>query len=115
MFSIEKLRQEAKFVDVTTWSDEIEYALFRFPNDEIGHARAVEYRNAYNASLKTAMGITDDDLELQSPDWNQRPEEYDQAMHAELYRLRTAGLSYYVGPQVIGNDDPMPTDYPHDH
>lgn len=113
MGTMDDWRREAAFVDVVTSTCEDEQTLYRFPNDKIGHSRAVGYRNAYNAVLRKAMGITDADLALSHPD-RARPHEYDRAMLAETYRDASAGLSYIHPPKLVGNDDPMPTDYPHD-
>jgi len=116
--TLEERRREAKFVDVTVpmsgWDDGSTHTVYRFPNDEIGHGRAVEYRNAYNLSLRQAMGLTEADLELERPDYGQRPEEYERALKAEQYRDHTAGLSYPRVQRFVSNDDPLPTDYPHD-
>lgn len=118
MSTLDEQRKNAHFVDVTAplsgWDDAASFTLYRFPNDETGHGRAVEYRNAYNESLRQAMGLSKDDLELERPDYGLRPEEYDRALKAEQYRDHTAGLSYPREPKFIGNSDPMPTDYPHD-
>lgn len=111
----DEYRSTAEFVDVVAGDREMERTLHRFPNDEIGHGRAVEYRNAYNADLRRAMGITDADLELEGPDWGQRPDEYDRAMKVESYYTDSASLSYVHPPKVVANDAPLPTDYPHDY
>lgn len=119
MSTLEERRQEAKFVDVVApfsgWDgDDGHFTIYRFPNDKIGNGRAVEYRNAYNESLRKATGIPQADLELERPDWKLRPDEYDRAMKAEQYRYHTAALRYPETERFVGNDDPMPTDYPHD-
>jgi hypothetical protein len=118
MNRLEKQRQEANFVDVveplSSWDYAENVTVYRFPNDETGHGRAVDYRNAYNESLREAIGVTDADLELQPPDSGQRPGEFDRACKAERYRDHMAHLEYVKEENVIGNDDPMPTDYPHD-
>ena len=119
MSTLDERRQAAKFVDVVTpvsgWDgDDGKITVYRFPNDETGHGRAVVYRNAYNESLRQAMGVSKEDLELESPDWGQRPDEYDRAMQARQYFDHTASLSYPETKRFVGNDDPMPTDYPHD-
>lgn len=109
-----ELRETAEHVDVTTWSDDAKHIIHRFPNDREGHGRAVQYRNAFNASLRKAMGVTDADLELERADFNQRPGEYERALLAEMYREHTAALTYVAPVPVVGNADPLPTDYPHD-
>lgn len=111
---MDEYRRSAQFVDVVTGDREMRDTLYRFPNDELGHSRAIEYRNAYNADLRKAMGVTDADLALKQPDHQARPHEYDRAMLVETFRDASAGLSYVHPPKLIGNDDPMPTDYPHD-
>ena len=116
----ERRREAAKFVDVVTpfsaWDDDDgKFTVYRFPNDETGHSRAVEYRNAYNESLQKAMGVSEADLELERPDWGQRPDEHDRAVKVERYRDRTAGLSYPDVKRFVANDMPLPTDYPHDY
>lgn len=119
MDTLEERRQNAKFVDVqipmSGWDDSEGMTLYRFPNDETGHGRAVEYRNAYNESMRKAMGLTKADLELERPDWGLRPDEYERAQKVENYRDRTAGLHYPRTKNFVGNGDPMPTDYPHEY
>ncbi len=119
MSTLDERRQSARFVDVTIpmsgWDDSEPFTLYRFPNDQIGHGRAVEYRNAYNKVLREAMGVSEADLELERPDWGQRPDEYDRALKVEQYQDKSAGLNYpETEEKFVGNDDPMPTDYPHD-
>lgn len=115
MNQMDEYRRTAPYVDVTAGDREMESTVYRFPNDEAGHARAVEYRNAYNASLRAGMGITDADLELEKPDWGQRPGEYERAELVSMYRSESAGLSYVHPPKLVANDVPLPTDYPHDY
>lgn len=118
MSTLDEKRRTARFVDVTTplsgWDDGGTITVYRFPNDETGHGRAVEYRNAYNESLRVAMGVSNADLELEPPDFGQRPDEYERALKAAQYRDHMAGLSYPEVKRFVGNDDPMPTDYPHE-
>lgn len=114
MNQMDEYRSTAPYVDVTAGSEDMRHTVYRFPNDETGHARAVEYRNAYNKSLRAAMNIPEADLELESPDYSQRPGEYDRAMQVAMYRSESAGLSYVHTPEVIGNEAPLPTDYPHE-
>lgn len=111
----DEYRRTAQYVDVTAGSYDMEHTIHRFPNDETGHARAVEYRNAYNADMRRAMGISEADLELEGPDHDARPGEYERAMHVQMYREESAGLSYVHLPEVVPNDAPLPTDYPHDY
>lgn len=117
METLDERRRHACFVNVTVpasgWGDGDRITVYRFPNDETGHARAVRYRNAYNKSLREAIGVTDADLELSQPDYSQRPGEYDRALMAEQYRDHVATLDYPQEPRLIGNGDPLPTDYPH--
>jgi hypothetical protein len=117
--TLEERRQSAKFVDVVIpmsgWDDDSTFTVYRFPNDETGHGRAVEYRNAFNESLRKAMGVSEADLELERPDWGQRPNEYDRALKVEQYRDKTAGLAYPETKRFVSNDAPLPTDYPHDY
>lgn len=115
MGNMDEYRRTAEFVDVVAGDREMSSTLYRFPNDEAGHARAVEYRNAFNTDLRKAMGITDDDLELDKADWPNRPEEYDRAMKIEEYYGDSAGLAYVHPPKLVANDAPLPTDYPHEH
>lgn len=120
MSRLDEQRKNAKFVDVVApfsgWDgDDGHFVIYRFPNDEIGHGRAVEYRNAYNESLRKAVDIPSGDLDLESPDWSKRPDEYQRALRVERYRLNTAGLRYPEAERFVGNDDPMPTDYPHNY
>lgn len=111
----DEYRSTAEFVDVVAGDREMERVLYRFPNDETGHRRAVDYRNAYNNDLWRAMGLTDADRELDKPNWGERPNEYDRAMKVEMYYADCAGLSYVHPPKLIANDAPLPTDYPHDY
>lgn len=112
---LDEYRRTAEFVEVVAGAYDMEHTVYRFPNDEIGHGRAVEYRNAYNADLRRAMGITDADLELDKPNHPERPDEYDRAMRVESYYDDSARLSYVHPPKLIANDAPLPTDYPHDY
>lgn len=116
MKTLEERHREAKFVDVeipvSGWDDGGSTTLYRFPNDETGHSRAVRYRNAYNLSLREAMGVAEADLELGHPEFG-NPGEYDRALKAERYRDHRAILAYPQELRFVGNDDPMPTDYPH--
>lgn len=114
MQQMDEYRRTAEFVDVVAGEPGQVHTVYRFPNTEEGHGRAVEYRNAYNESLREAMKIPKADLELERPDWHQRREEYDRAEKVESYRYNQAGLSYVHPPKLIGPGDPMPTDYPHD-
>lgn len=114
MDNISELRKKAQFVDVVAGESDTASTVYRFPNDETGHGRAVQYRNAYNRSLLAGLGLTDTDLELERPDWNLRRDEYDRAMLVEQFRYNAAGLSYVLLPPVVGNNDPLPDDYPHD-
>lgn len=118
MSTLEERRKAARFVDVVApvsgWDGgDGEVTVYRFPNDETGHSRAVQYRNAYNKSLREAVEIPEADLELESPNYTLRPDEYQQALRVERYRLNTAALSYPEEKRFVSNDDPMPTDYPH--
>lgn len=114
MQQMDEYRRTAEFVDVVAGEPGQVHTVYRFPNTEHGHGRAVEYRNAYNESLREAMGIPKADLELEGPDWHQRRDEYDRAEKVELYRYNQAGLSYVHPPKPVGPNDPMPTDYPHE-
>lgn len=111
----DEYRRTAEFVDVVTGDQEMRNAVYRFPNDEAGHGRAVEYRNAYNKSLLEGMGIPEADLELEGPNWNSRRGEYDRAMQVQTYYSESAGLSYVHPPKLVANDAPLPTDYPHEY
>jgi hypothetical protein len=118
MKSLEEQRREANFVDVVTpltgWDEDGHLTVYRFPNDETGHGRAVQYRNAFNESLRVAMDLTRENLEIEAPDHINRRAEYEMALRVEQYRDHMAHLDYVEEKKVVGNDDPMPTDYPHD-
>jgi hypothetical protein len=90
------------------------HTVYRFSGTERGKARANEYAEAFNESLRKAMGLTKAELELATPDHRQRPEEYQRALIAEAYRAHSALVVTRTEVAVIGDDDPMPTDYPHD-
>lgn len=105
---------ESKFFVVRAGSSDEMHTVYRFAGTEHGEQRAKEYAAAYNESLRKAMGLTEDELKLATPDHSQRPGEYDRALVAEMYREHSALVSSRTGVAVIGDDDPMPTDYPHD-
>lgn len=90
------------------------YTVYRFSGTERGGKRANEYAEAYNKSLRLAMGLTENELTLATPDFRLRPEEYERALLAEQYRESSALVSSRSGVAVVGDDDPMPTNYPHD-
>jgi hypothetical protein len=115
MQQMDEHRRMAEFVDVVAGEPGQVHTVYRFPNTEHGHGRAVEYRNAYNVNLRRAMGVTDADLELEKPSHPERPDEYERAMKVESYYDESARLSYVHPPKLIANDAPLPTDYPHDH
>lgn len=114
MNAMEDWERTAPHVDVATWEGDVKSPVYRFPNDETGHGRAVEYRNAFNESLRVAMGLTKENLETENPDHINRPGEYEMALRVEQYRDHMAALSYAHPPRLVGNGDPMPTNYPHD-
>lgn len=90
------------------------HTVHRFAGTETGERRANEYAAAYNASLRRALSVPEGDLELESPDFRARPEEYERALKVQQYREHSAIVVTRDGVTVIGDDDPMPTDYPHD-
>jgi hypothetical protein len=90
------------------------YTVYRFPGTERGEVRANEYAAAFNESLRTAMGLTEGEVNLATPDHRQRPEEYRRALIADQYRAHSALVTTRTEVAVVGDDDPMPTNYPHD-
>jgi hypothetical protein len=90
------------------------HTVYRFVGTERGGERAKEYAAAYNESLRKAMGLTEDELKLATPDFGLRPGEYERALLAEQYRDHSALVATRSGVAVVGDDDPMPTDYPHE-
>ena len=103
-----------KFYDVKAGGGDMAWTVFRFPDTEKGRSRANEYAIAYNASLRVAMGLVESDLELKSPDYENRPDEYDTALKVESYRSHCAVIRETHTPPVVGDDDPLPETYPHD-
>lgn len=110
-----KWERTADYLDVWVGPSDMDYAIYRFPNTERGRKRAEEYRDNFNADLRRAMGVTDADLELERPDHFARPEEYERAERVERYYDHAARIVPERAIPVIGDDDPLPTDYPHDY
>lgn len=107
--------RNADFLDVRAGMEDMETVVYRFPNTERGRKRAEEYRDRYNADLRREMGVSDADLELGEPDYSTRPEEYERARGVEVYRAQAAYIMPERAIPVVGDDDPLPTDYPHDY
>lgn len=103
------------YYSVRAGSYEDTHTVLRFPGTEHGKLRAAEYAEAYNESLRKAMGLTKLDLTVESPDFTNRPHEYDLAEKVDAYRGESAMVTPRYGIPIVGDDDPMPTDYPHDH
>lgn len=101
------------FYAVRVGSHDEEWTVQRFAPTETGEKRANEYAEAYNKSLCEAMGLTGVDLSMPKPNWLQRSHEYEVAAKVDRYRMESATVGpYCIGP-IVGDDDPMPTDYPH--
>ncbi len=107
-------QDETKFFVVRAGSHGEMHTVYRFPGTERGKKRANEYMEGYNKSLRLAMGLTEAELTLAKPDFRLRPEEYQRALLAEQYWESSALVASRSGIAVVGDDDPMPTDYPHD-
>lgn len=101
------------FHDVRAGDGESLYTVHRFTGTPEGAKRAKEYADGFNASLREAMGVTEADLLLERADHGNRPDEYDRALRAETYREHSAYVRGASGIPVIGDTDPMPTEYPH--
>jgi hypothetical protein len=109
--------QEKKpdFYEVHAGAYEMNHVVKRFIGTPKGKARAEEYTEKFNAALQEAMGLSSEDMKVQKPDFQQRPEQYDLASKVEMYFDQSASVSPRYGFEVIGDDDPMPTDYPYDY
>lgn len=105
--------QRPDFYDVRAGSRDEDHLVHRFPATERGRNRADAYREAYNTSLRKGMGVTDADLDLGEPDFGKRPGEYERAELAHLYRSQAAYIRESTAVPVVGDDAPMPTEYPH--
>jgi hypothetical protein len=110
-----KPSEVSKFYDVKAKGGARAWTVYRFPGTEKGWARAKEYARAYNASLMEAMGLSEADLTLKEPNHQVRPDEFDQAFKAEVYRGERAVVSEVFSPPIVGDDDPLPDTYPHDY
>jgi hypothetical protein len=91
---------------------EYETRLFRFPGDEKGLLRAEEYTRNYNAALREALGVSEEDLELPSPSAYGAPSE--RANKAQTYRDHAAEVTAAYAVPVVQNDEPLPTRYDFD-
>lgn len=106
--------QQPDFYEVRADVYEMNHVVKRFVGTPKGKARAEEYAEKFNAALRGAMGLSPKDMEVQKPDFHQRPEQYDLASKVEMYYDQSASVSPRHGFEIIGDDDPMPTDYPYD-
>lgn len=102
------------FYEVRAGSSDEMHTVYRFAGTELGWQRANAYAAAYNNSLREAMDVPEVDLELEYPDRHSRPDEYERALPVQQYRENTAIVVTRTGVAMIGDNDPMPTDYPHD-
>jgi hypothetical protein len=105
----------ADFYDVYAGPEELRGRVFRFTGTKEGFLRAKKYARDYNESLRTAMGLTEDDLglKIENVDLN-NPEQYEKAQTVESYWDHSASVRTGHEIPVIGDGDPMPTEYPHD-
>lgn len=107
--------QSHDFYDVHAGPEGMRGRVRRFTGTEQGFLRAKRYAREYNESLRKAMGLTESDLELEINrlDFN-RPDQYEKALTIESYREHSASVVGTNAIPVIGDNDPMPTDYPHE-
>lgn len=107
--------QQPDFYEVRAGVYDMDHVVKRFAGTAKGKARAEEYTEKFNAALQAAMGLSPEDMKVQKPDFQQRPEEYDLASKVEMYYSQSASVSPRYNFEVIGDNDPMPTDYPYDY
>jgi len=108
-------QRSSDFYDVMAGGGEMRGRVLRFAGTERGFLRAKTYTREFNESLRKAMGIPTADLELEGPDFGRRPGEYDRAMRVLQYRENSADVLPVLSVPVVGDDDPMPIDYPHEY
>lgn len=111
--NVKSLNESADFYDVCDGLS-MRSHLYRFTGTEEGFLRAKTYVRNYNESLRQAMEIPLADLELDKPDYLDRPDEYERAMRVQLYLEHCAVVRGADAIPVIADDEPLPTDYPHD-
>lgn len=103
---------EPDFWDVRFGSHDMEESAYHFPNTERGKRRAIEYRDAFNADFRKALGLREDEVDLRMHE-HMSEEEYDKACAAEAYRTDKAFVVPGWRVPVVADDAPLPTDYPH--
>lgn len=107
--------KQPNFYEVRAGTCDMNHVVKRFTGAAKGKARAEEYAEKFNEALQAAMGLPSEDMKVQKPNFQQRPEEYDLASKVEVYYDQSASASPRYGFEVIGDDDPMPTDHPYDY
>ncbi len=101
------------FYDVMVNEDGRPVLVHRFPASERGQVRAEEYAARYNVDMLKSMGLKVSELGLGIPDFFGRPQEYVRALLVETYRTHAARVRGTARVPVVGDDDPLPADYPH--
>lgn len=102
---------EPDFWDVRAGSYGSTYRVKRFPATERGKRRAQEYAENFNKRILSDLNLTHEDLSIRKPDYESRPDEYEKSLQVDLFWEARAVVIPEKEIPVVGDDDPMPTDY----